>query len=61
MDDGPSPEQRMEVFAALVESQDGCASVPTSRHLMARRIGLSVEEVGRIEREGLEQQWPPLS
>jgi len=60
MDDRPSVEQRMEVFAALVASQDQGASVPTSRHLVARRFGLPVEEVERIEREGLDQQWPPL-
>lgn len=50
----------MEVFAALVACQDGGASVATSRHLMAKRFGLPVEEVARIEREGLDQGWPPL-
>jgi hypothetical protein len=47
MDDSPTVERRMEVFA-------------TSRHLMAKRFGLPVEEVARIEREGLDQGWPPL-
>jgi hypothetical protein len=60
MDDSPTVERRMEVFAALVACQDGGASVATSRHLMAKRFGLPVEEVARIEREGLDQGWPPL-
>ena len=60
MNDSPTVERRMEVFAALVASQDEGASVATSRHLMARRFGLPVETVEQIEREGLDQQWPPL-
>jgi len=60
MDDRPSLERRKEVFAALVAAQDQGASVQTSRHLMAKRFGVSVEDVERIEREGLDQRWPPL-
>ena len=55
-----SDARRMEVFAALVAAQDQGASVRVSRHLMARRFEIPVEEVERIEREGLDQQWPPL-
>lgn len=60
MDDTSTVERRMEVFAALVAAQDQGASVATSRHLIARRYGLPVEEVAQIESEGIEQQWPPL-
>lgn len=60
MDDGPSLEERMEVFAALVACQDQGASVQTSRHLTARRFKLSVVEVEIIERQGLDHLWPPL-
>jgi hypothetical protein len=60
MDDRPKLEQRKEVFLALVACQDEGASVPTSRHLMAKRFKLPVEDVERIEREGLDQGWPPL-
>jgi hypothetical protein len=60
MDDTPSLERRMEVFAALVAAQDGGATVRTSRHLMAKRFGLPVADVERIEREGLDNGWPPL-
>jgi hypothetical protein len=61
MDDTPPVERRMEVFAALVAAQDQGASVATSRHLIARRFAIGVEEVEQIEREGIDQQWPPLS
>jgi hypothetical protein len=60
MDNTTSLEKRMEVFAALVAAQDTGASVQTSRHLMARRFGLTVTEVERIERQGIDHQWPPL-
>ena len=60
MDDTSTVERRMEVFAALVAAQDQGASVATSRHLIARRYGMPVEEVAQIESEGIEQQWPPL-
>jgi hypothetical protein len=60
MDDTSTIERRMEVFAALVAAQDQGASVATSRHLIARRFSMPVEEVEKIESEGIDQQWPPL-
>jgi hypothetical protein len=59
-EDTTTTERRMEVFAALVAAQDQGASVATSRHLIARRYGMPVEEVTQIESEGIDQQWPPL-
>ena len=55
-----SLEQRMEVFLALVEAQDGRMTVPESRKATAERFGLSEQQVRRIEREGLDGDWPPL-
>ena len=52
--------RRQEIFLALVEAQDQGSDVPQSRQLIAARFGLSEEEVRRIEREGLDAQWPPL-
>jgi hypothetical protein len=52
--------RRMEAFRALVEAQDGDKSVAQSRALVAERFGLSEHQVLRIEREGLDAQWPPL-
>jgi hypothetical protein len=55
-----SLEQRMAVFLALVEAQDGKMTVPQSRKATAERFGLSEQQVRRIEREGLDGDWPPL-
>jgi hypothetical protein len=53
--------QRQAIFLALVESQDGGMSVATSRAEVARRFTVSESQVREIEREGLSNQWPPLS
>jgi hypothetical protein len=53
-------DRRKEIFLALVEAQDENQGVPQSREAVARRFGLSVEEVRQIEREGLNASWPPL-
>ena len=55
-----SKEQRMEVFLALVQAQDGEMTVQQSRKAMAERFGVSEDQVRRIEREGLDGNWPPL-
>ena len=54
-------ETRKAVFAALVEAQDAKITVADSRAAIAARFALSVEDVKSIEREGLKEQWPPLS
>ncbi len=57
----PLPEERRrDVFAALVAAQDEGLSVPASREKVATENQLSLEEVVRIEAEGLSEQWPPL-
>jgi hypothetical protein len=56
-----SLEQRMEVFLALVQAQDGRMSVPQSRKATAERFNLSEQQVRRIEQEGLDGEWPPLA
>ena len=54
-------ERRKEIFLALVEAQDLHEfSVPQSRKLIAERFSISEAEVRQIEREGLDQIWPPL-
>ena len=53
-------EQRQLIFKALIESQDGGMSVPQSRTDVSRTFGITVDQVKEIEREGLEEQWPPL-
>ena len=56
-----SPElRRKEVFLALVTAQDQEMSVQRSRREIAQRFGITEAEVARIEREGLDNNWPPL-
>jgi len=56
----PTVDQRRAVFRALLEAQDAGSSVPESRADVARRFGVTEEQVKEIEREGIDQQWPPL-
>jgi hypothetical protein len=52
--------RRKEIFLALVDAQDHEMTVAQSRKLMAERFGLDESQVRDIEREGLDNQWPPL-
>jgi hypothetical protein len=54
-------EQKQAIFLALVESQDGGMTVAISRAEIARRFSVTEGQVKDIEREGLSNQWPPLS
>jgi len=51
---------RKEIFSALVEAQDLEMPVAESRREIARRFGISDEVLRAIEREGLDNDWPPL-
>ena len=53
-------EERMQVFLALVEAQDGEMTVAQSRKAVAERFGVTEQQVRQIEREGLDDNWPPL-
>ncbi len=53
-------DRRREIFLALVELQDRDVPVPRSRKEIGERFGLSDGEVWQIEREGLDNNWPPL-
>ena len=55
-----SESRRKEVFLALVTAQDGEMAVAQSRKEIAARFGITEAEVVRIEREGLDGNWPPL-
>jgi hypothetical protein len=55
-----SEAERKEVFLAPVEAQDREMTVAGSRQAVAERFGLSEQQVRRIEREGLDANWPPL-
>ena len=51
---------RKEIFSALVEAQDQDMPVAESRREIARRFGISNEMLRAIEREGLDNDWPPF-
>jgi hypothetical protein len=53
-------DQRREIFAALVAAQDNGAAVAQSRADVAAQFGVTPEGVARIEREGMDNEWPPL-
>ena len=53
-------ERRKEIFRALVDAQDHEMTVPQSRAAVAQRFGVSENQVRQIEREGLDNNWPPL-
>ena len=51
---------RREIFSALVDAQDQEMPVAESRREIARRFGVTDEKLREIEREGLENDRPPL-
>ena len=56
-----SEGERKAVFLALVAAQDAGMGVAQSREEVAERFGISDREVRRVEQEGLDAGWPPLS
>jgi hypothetical protein len=52
--------RRKEIFLALVEAQDRDLSVAQSRQVVAEQFGISENDIREIEREGLDNGWPPL-
>ena len=61
MSEQPLPEERRkELFLALVDAQDHDMPVAQSRKAIAQRFGVSEDQVRQIEREGLDNNWPPL-
>ncbi len=60
LEESPPEARRMEIFQALVETQDQEVGVARSRQLVADRFGVSETQVRQIEQEGLDREWPPL-
>ncbi len=53
-------DQRRAIFFALIQAQDAGQSVAESRRTVATKYEVTEERVKEIEREGIDQQWPPL-
>ncbi len=51
---------RRAVFMDLVHAQDAGVRVPDSRAIVAKKHGIEVDVVRRVELEGLDGEWPPL-
>lgn len=55
-------QQRREIFAALVATQDlGTMSVPESRQYTIKQFKITDVQLRQIEEEGLDKEWPPLN
>ena len=52
-----SEDRRKEIFSALVEAQDQEMNVAQSRSFV---VNLCESQVRQIEREGMDNKWPPL-
>jgi hypothetical protein len=55
-----SEDRRRELFLALVNAQDDGKSVYQSRATIAEQYRVTERQVRAIEREGLDNDWPPL-
>jgi len=53
-------QRRMEIFYRFVVAQDYGMSTAEAREMLFHLDGLDATQVVRIEREGLENNWPPL-
>jgi hypothetical protein len=60
MNETLSEERRRDIFAALVAAQDEGLNVADSRQKVAAEHQLALSEILQIEKEGLNEQWPPL-
>jgi hypothetical protein len=53
-------ERRKEIFLALVQAQDEGMSVEQSRREIGQRFETTKKQIQSIEREGMDNGWPPL-
>ena len=56
-----SEPRRKEIFLALVNLQDHEVSVVESRRMISQRFGIPETRILAIEREGIDNNWPPLA
>jgi hypothetical protein len=55
-----SEVRRKEIFLALVNAQDRGMNVAHSRRFVVYRFKVNESRVRQIEREGMDNKWPPL-
>jgi hypothetical protein len=56
----PSEDRRRIIFAALVEAEGRTRSLHAAKQEVLARFGVTWAIVGEIEREGMNNEWPPL-
>jgi hypothetical protein len=56
----PSEDRRRAIFAALVEVQGRTRSAQKAKQEVLAQFGVTWAVVGRIEQEGMNNEWPPL-
>jgi hypothetical protein len=56
-----SEQVSKEIFLALVEEQDAGAPPAMSKEIVAKRFGISQDQLRLVERQGLDGEWPPLA
>ena len=54
-------ERQKEIFRALVDLQDQGYGTEWSRSKIADQFSISVSDVQLVERQGIANNWPPLS
>ena len=60
LDETMTEDRRKAIFLALVEAQDQGKTVAESRAEASRQFDVTEDQVRAIEREGLDNEWPPL-
>jgi hypothetical protein len=56
----PSEDRRRAIFAALVEAENRTRSLRKAKQELQTLFGVSQSVVDEIEREGMNNEWPPL-
>lgn len=56
----PSEDRRRAIFAALVEAQGRTRSLRKAKQEVVAQFGVTGSVVAEIEREGMNNEWPPL-
>ena len=56
----PSEDSRRAIAAAPVEAEVRTRSVRAAKHEVLAPLGVTWAVAGRIEREGMNNEWPPL-
>ena len=51
---------RREIFFRLVDLQDQGVAAESSKEFVAGQYGVGLDVLETIEREGMENDWPPL-